>query len=131
MNILKILQFYKSVLRNRRYLMSRNIEDYKFDRNPLKMFKGAHFCYRSRRSICNIVEKQTSLQVILNQFIYVLRTPAYQRTPAYSRCIALHFQLLQLALVADRWSTFYEIRMNRLNGQHLLWSVINKKETKT
>ena len=49
----------------------------------------------------------------------------------YSRCIALHFQLLQLLHLTDRWSTFYETRMNHLMGQHLLSIAINKKERET
>ena len=48
----------------------------------------------------------------------------------YSRCIALHFQLLQLLRLIDSWSTFYKTRMNRLNGRHLLTSVTNKKKGK-
>ena len=46
----------------------------------------------------------------------------------YSRYIALHFQLLQLVRLTDRWSNFFAARMNRLMGQHLLSSAINKKE---
>ena len=34
----------------------------------------------------------------------------------YSKCIALHFQLLQLAHLTDRWLDFYETRKNRLIG---------------
>ena len=49
----------------------------------------------------------------------------------YSRCIALHFQLLQLVSLTDRWSTFYETMMNRLMEQFLLSSAINKKERET
>ena len=49
----------------------------------------------------------------------------------YSRCIALHFQLLQLVRLTDRWSNFYEARMNRLIGQHILPSAISKEERKT
>ena len=40
--------------------------------------------------------------------------------------IALHFQLLQLLRLTDRWSTFCGTRMNHLIGQHLLSS---EKET--
>ena len=45
----------------------------------------------------------------------------------YSKSIALHFQLVQLVRLTDRWSVFYETRMNRLIGQQLLTSAINKK----
>ena len=38
------------------------------------------------------------------------------------------FNYLNQVRLTDRWSTFYETRMNRLNGQYLLSSVINKKE---
>ena len=51
-----------------------------------------------------------------------------QCTLCYSRCIALDFQLLQLAPSTDQGLIFYETRMNHLNGQHLLSSAINKKE---
>ena len=44
-----------------------------------------------------------------------------------SRCIALHFQLLQLVRLTGLWSTFYETRINRLTGQHLFLNEINKK----
>ena len=44
-----------------------------------------------------------------------------------SRCIVLHFQLLKLVRLTDRWSTFYETRMNRLMEQHLVSSATNKK----
>ena len=46
----------------------------------------------------------------------------------YSRCIALHLQLLQLSRLTDRWSLFYETRVNHLMGQHLPSATINKKE---
>ena len=49
----------------------------------------------------------------------------------YSRCIGLHFQLLWLVLLTDTSSTFYETRMNSLNGQHLLSSAIKKKLRET
>ena len=45
----------------------------------------------------------------------------------YWRCIALHFQLLQLVCLTDQWSTFYKTRISCLSGQHILSSVINKK----
>ena len=54
-----------------------------------------------------------------------------QCTLCYSRCIALDFQLLQLAPSTDQGLIFYETRMNHLNGQHLLSSAINKKERQT
>ena len=53
-----------------------------------------------------------------------------QCTLCYSRCIALDFQLLQLAPSTDQGLIFYETRMNHLNGQHLLSSAINKKKGK-
>ena len=49
----------------------------------------------------------------------------------YSRCIALHFQLFQLVHLTDQGPTFHETRMNRMIGQHLLSSAINKKERVT
>ena len=49
----------------------------------------------------------------------------------YSRCIGLHFQLLWLVRLTDTRSTFYETRMNRLNGQRLISSAIKKKERET
>ena len=49
----------------------------------------------------------------------------------YSKSIALHFQLVQLVRLIDRWSVFYETRMNRLIGQELLSSAINKKGRET
>ena len=45
----------------------------------------------------------------------------------YWRCIALHFQLLQLVYLTDQWSTFYKTRISCLSGQHILSSAINKK----
>ena len=48
----------------------------------------------------------------------------------YLRCIVLHFRLLSLASLTDRGSTFYEIKMNRLMGQHLRSSAINKTKGK-
>ena len=50
---------------------------------------------------------------------------------ANTRCIALDFQLLQLVRSTDNWSTFYETRMNHLNGQYLLSNAINKQERET
>ena len=50
-----------------------------------------------------------------------------QRILYYSRCTALHFQLLQVLRLTDRWATFYKTRVNCLIGQHLLSSAINKK----
>ena len=35
----------------------------------------------------------------------------------YCKCIALHFQLLQLVCLTDQWSTFYKSRMSCLSGQ--------------
>ena len=49
----------------------------------------------------------------------------------YSRCIALHFQVLQLVRLTDQWSAFYQTSMNRLNGKCLVSSAINKKERET
>ena len=46
-------------------------------------------------------------------------------------CIALHFQLLQLVRLTNRWLIFYKTRMNRLIGQYPLSSAINKKESET
>ena len=46
-------------------------------------------------------------------------------------CIALHFQLLQLVRLSDRWSIIYETWINRLIGQHRPSSAISKKERKT
>ena len=54
-----------------------------------------------------------------------------QCSVCYSRCIALHFQLLQLVGLTNRWSTFYETRMNRLMEQFLLFQSINKTERET
>ena len=51
-----------------------------------------------------------------------------QCTLCYSRCIAFDFQLLQLVRLTEPSSAFYETRMNRSNGQHLLSSAIIKKE---
>ena len=48
-----------------------------------------------------------------------------------ARYIALDFQLLQLVRSTDQWLTFYETRMNHLNGQHQLSSAINKEERET
>ena len=45
----------------------------------------------------------------------------------YWRCIALHFQLLQLVCLTDQWSTFYKTRISCLSGHHILSSAINKK----
>ena len=47
----------------------------------------------------------------------------------YSKCIALHFQLLQLAHLTDRWLNFYETRMNRLIGS-TCFKVQSKKKKK-
>ena len=49
----------------------------------------------------------------------------------YRRCIALHFQLMQLVCLTDQWSTFYKTRMSCLSGQYILSSAINKKERET
>ena len=49
----------------------------------------------------------------------------------YARCVALHFQLLLLVRLTDPSPTFFETRMNRLIGKHLLSSAINKKERET
>ena len=54
-----------------------------------------------------------------------------QYVACYSRCIAIHFQQLQLVHLIDRWSNFYLTRMNRLMRQHLLSSAVNKKERET
>ena len=48
----------------------------------------------------------------------------------YSKCIALHFQPLYLVRLIDRWSTFHETRVNRLNEEHLLSRTTNKKKGK-
>ena len=37
----------------------------------------------------------------------------------YWRCIALHFQLLQLVCLTDQWSTFYKTRISCLSGQYI------------
>ena len=39
--------------------------------------------------------------------------------------------LLQLVRLTDLWLTFYKTRINRLNGEHLLPSAIQKKERET
>ena len=49
----------------------------------------------------------------------------------YCRCIAFHFQLLQLVCLTDQWSTFYKARMSYLSGQYILSNAINKKERET
>ena len=46
----------------------------------------------------------------------------------YSKCITLHFQLLQLLRLTDQWSTFFERWVNHLIGQCLPSSAVNKKE---
>ena len=120
------------------------LKDYKSERNPLKILKGVLFWWSCRPSICNFVEKWTPLQVLFNWFVYLLRTTAYQRNLqkksknfetqcilCYCRCIALHFQLLQLVCLTDQWSTFYKTRMSCLSGQYILSSAINKKERET
>ena len=79
-----------------------------------------------------------------NLNVYLLRTTAYQRKLqkksknfeiqcilCYCRCIALHFQLLQLVCLTDQWSTFYKTRMSCLSGQYILSSAMNKKEKET
>ena len=83
-------------------------------------------------------------EYFFNLNVYLLRTTAYQRKLqkksknfeiqcilCYCRCIALHFQLLQLVCLTDQWSTFYKRRMSCLSGQYILSSATNKKERET
>ena len=108
------------------------LKDYKSEQNPLKILKGVLFWWGCRSSI------------FFNWIVYLLRTTAYQRKLqkksknfeiqcilCYCRCIALHFQLLQLVCLTDQWSTFYKTRMSCLSGQYILSSAINKKERET
>ena len=46
----------------------------------------------------------------------------------YSKCITLHFPLLQLLRLTDQCSTFFERWVNHLIGQCLPSSAVNKKE---
>ena len=50
-----------------------------------------------------------------------------QCTLCYCGCIALHFQLLQLVCLTDKWSTFYKTRMRFLSGQYILSSAKKRK----
>ena len=108
------------------------LKDYKSEQNPLKILKGVLFWWGCRSSI------------FFNWIVYLLRTTAYQRKLqkksknfeiqcilCYCRCIALHFQLLQLVCLTDQWSTFYKRRMSCLSGQYILSSATNKKERET
>ena len=45
----------------------------------------------------------------------------------YSRCIVLRFQWLLFVRLTDRWSTFYETMIIRLNGEHVPSYATNKK----
>ena len=102
------------------------LRDYKSERNRLKILKGVLYWWSCRPSV------------------YLLRTTAYQRKLqkksknfeiqcilCYCRCIALHFQLLQLVCLTDQWSTFYKRRMSCLSGQYILSNATNKKERET
>ena len=86
-----------------------------------------------------LCRKINSTKIIFKLICYLLRTPVYPRNLketsknfemkcvlSCSRCIALHFQLLQLAVL----QTFYQTRMNHLNEQHLLSNVTNEKVRK-
>ena len=106
-----------------------------------------------KRSSYNVKKywKITNLCKILSKYLKEcffgevagLRTTAYQRKLqksknfeiqcilCYCRCIALHFQLLQLVCLTDQWSTFCKRRMSCLSGQYILSSATNKKERET
>ena len=102
-----------------------------------------------KRSSCNVkkywkITNMSRSSIFFNWIIYLLRTTAYQRKLqkksknfeiqcilCYCRCIALHFQLLQLVCLTDQWSTFYKRRMSCLSGQYILSSATNKKERET
>ena len=123
------------------------LKDYKSKQNPLKMLKGLKSAFWVKLKALNLqlCRKVNSTTNIL-QLIYLpfksnclsrktskKRVWILKRNLHYvnARCIALDFQLLQIVRSTDQWSTFYEKRMNHLNGQHLLSSAINKKERET
>ena len=69
-----------------------------------------------------------NLQLCRNKktpFVYLLKCHAYYVTWGV---LLFFFSCNWIALLTDQWLTFYKIRMNCLNGQHLLSSVINKKK---
>ena len=49
----------------------------------------------------------------------------------YSKRIVLHFKLLQLVRLTERWSTYYKTRIDHLIKQRLLSGAINWKEKET
>ena len=69
-----------------------------------------------------------NLQLCRNKktpLVYLLKCHAYYVTWGV---LLFFFSCNWIALLTDQWLTFYKIRMNCLNGQHLLSSVINKKK---
>ena len=112
------------------------LEDNKSECNPLKMLK-AHFSVTLQALILRLCQKIHST-ISIFQLIYLhFKNTGFKKNfkgksnnfemqciVCYSRCIALHFQLLQPVCLTDRWSIFCETTMNR---QHLLSSAINKK----
>ena len=120
--------------------------DNKSKRNPLEMLK-AHFLVTLQVLNMQLCQKRNSTSSNFQLICLPFKNNCFKKKNfknkeksnnfemqcivCYSRCIALvllmYFQLLQLVRLTDRWSTFYETRMNRLMGHHL--SAINKKET--
>ena len=116
------------------------LKDYKSERNPLKVHflitlqaLNLQFCQKrkSTTSIFQLICLPFTNTCLKENFKQKSNNFEMQYTMCYSRCIALHFQLLQLVRLTYRRLTFYETRMNRLMGQLLLSSAINKKERET
>ena len=75
--------------------------------------------------------KNNCLSMLIKENLKKSKNFEIQCILCYCRCIALHFQLLQLVCLTDQWSTFYKTRMSCLSGQYILSSAINKKERET
>ena len=98
------------------------LKDYKSERNPLKILKGVLFWWSCRSSICNFVKKINSTTSIFQLNCLTFKNNCLSKKKGknfeiqcilcYCRCIALHFQLLQLVCLTYQWSTFYKTRMS-------------------
>ena len=95
-----------------------------------------HLCRKinSTTSIFELIRlplKNNCLSMLIKENLKKNKNFEIQCILCYCRCIALHFQLLQLVYLTDQWSTFYKTRMSCLSGQYILSSAINKKERET